>query len=518
MRRRTITRAARYLGAVLAVVTLALAGLALGMRVAGSQVYETALGDVRIEVEPALSGEVDAYIPIADWGLRADAFTGPIRLQAEVRSVDRRAVLRAAAGSREVLDSARDQLDDAAARALVRAALFGLAGAALMGVVAFLLLTALRRQGLKFRVGAGAAVLLTGAAVLVVSVLLARSTFDPGAFERPRFYARGAELLQLLDAAAHSDERADRYSSKLEGTLIRLSDLLANSGVGGEPIGDGNDRRRALLGSDLHVNGLVIEPLEELAQPDGPVFFVGDFGHAGSESEARLIAPRLRRLGSRVIAVSGNHDSTPLMRRLAGAGITVLTEDGRLTPDGDKEGPPVIEAAGLKVAGYSDPLEWHGDDPDDPERIFSFSEFPDEEARRGEAEEALVRWFDSLPQAPDIVLVHQNGLAQHLAETVGARPGRQPLVVLTGHDHKQHVTRHDRVVVVDAGSAGAGGVLGIGDERVAVGDLHFASDSPALRAVDLIEVDPFSGGAQAQRVIVEGNMCDEGEASCLLSP
>ncbi len=517
MRRPPLKRLARYLAAALAALTLALAGVAVGMRVAGSQVYETELGDVRIEVEPALSGEVDAYIPIADWGLRADAFRGPIRLQAELRSVDRRAVLRAAAGSREVLTNARDQLDDAAATALVRAALFGFAGAVLMGGVAFLLLRVAgrpRRHGLA----AAAVVAGTGALVIVVSVLLARSTFDPDAFERPRFYARGAELLQLLDAASHSDERADRYSSKLEGTLIRLSDLLANSGVGGPPIGGPDGSRRALLGSDLHSNSLVIEPLEELAQPDGPVFLVGDFGHAGSESEARLLAPRLRRLGSRVIAVSGNHDSTALMRRLASVGVTVLTEDGQLRSDGRKAGTPVVRTAGLRVAGYSDPLEWHGDDPDDPERIFSFTEYPDEEAARAEAEADLVRWFDSLPERPDVVLVHQNGLAQHLAETVGARPGRRRLIVLTGHDHKQHVTRYDQAVVVDAGSAGAGGVLGIGDERVAVGDLHFAADSPALASVDLIEVDPFSGAALAQRVIVQGNECDEGEASCELSP
>ena len=517
MRRRAITRAARYLAAALAVALLALAGVAVGLRVAGPQVYDTALGEVRLEIEPALTGEVDAYIPIADWGLRADAFTGPVRLQAEARSVDRRAVLRAAAGSQEVLDSARDQLDDAARRALIRAALFGFAGAVLMGAVAFLIAGAAGRPP-RQRIAAGAAVVGVGAAVIVVTLLLARSTFDPDAFERPRFYARGAELLQLLDAAADSDERADRYSSKLEGTLIRLSDLLANSGVGGPPVGGDGRQRRALLGSDLHANTLVVEPLEELAQPGSPVFFTGDFGHAGSESEARLIAPRLRRLGSRVVAVSGNHDSTALMRRLAEAGVTVLTGDGRLTADGDTRGGPVVRIAGLRVAGWPDPLEWQGDDPDDPERIFSFSELPDEEERRADAEEDLVRWFDALPRRPDVVLVHQNGLAQHLAETVGARPGGRRLLVLTGHDHKQHVTRYDGVVVVDAGSAGAGGVLGIGDERVAVGDLHFADGSPALNAVDLIEVDPFSGAAQAQRVIVEGNGCDEGEPSCLLSP
>ena len=36
-----------------------------------------------------------------------------------------------------------------------------------------------------------------------------------------------------------------------------------------------------------------------------------------NETEARLITSRLRRLGPRVVAVSGNHDSTDLMRRMA---------------------------------------------------------------------------------------------------------------------------------------------------------------------------------------------------------
>jgi hypothetical protein len=92
-------------------------------------------------------------------------------------------------------------------------------------------------------------------------------------------------------------------------------------------------------------------------------------------------------------------------------------------------------------------------------------------------------------------------------------------VVLTGHDHKQHVDLHgDDVVVVDAGSAGAGGVLGIGDEAVAVGDVNFAATDAQVRWVDLIEVDPFSGAAQAERVIVEGGECDEDDDECQLGP
>jgi hypothetical protein len=181
-------------------------------------------------------------------------------------------------------------------------------------------------------------------------------------------------------------------------------------------------------------------------------------------------------------------------------------------------GPAVIEVSGMRVAGWADPLEWVGPDPEDPERIFSFSELDDADARRKAAETDLVEWFDGLVERPDIVLVHQNGLAQHLAATLAEREGQKPLVILTGHDHKQHVDRHGPVVVVDAGSVGAGGVLGVGDERVGLGDLHFAARTPTLAAVDLIEAEPFTGGASAQRVIVDGHECGDDEPSCLLSP
>jgi predicted phosphodiesterase len=488
------------------------------MRVAGAQTYSTELGVVRLEVEPRLQGEIDAYIPIADWGIRADAFSAPLKLRGEVRSVNRRSVLRAAGGNGEVLERARSQLDDAAASAFLREAAFAAGGLLLAAAVVALVLVAVKRPRRRVLIGVTGAIVGVGVVAIAATILLARNTFDPDAFEHPRFYAHGAELVQLLNAAAHSDERAERYQSKVEGTLVRLSDLLASSGVGNEADGSIEAGRRALLASDLHANGFVVRALEQLSQPGIPVFFVGDFGHAGSEAEARVIAPRLRGLGSRVVAVSGNHDSTALMRGLADVGVTVLTTDGQLDEDGKPTGPEVIDVRGLKVAGWSDPLEWSGSDPDDPERIFSFSELDDGDARRAAAEDDLVDWFDGLPEPPDIVLVHQNGLAQHLARTVAGRPGHKPFIVLTGHDHKQHVDRHGDIIVVDAGSAGAGGVLGVGDERVAVGDLHFYPQSDGLRAVDLIEVDPFSGAAQAQRVIVEGNECDADDTECELSP
>ena len=69
------------------------------------------------------------------------------------------------------------------------------------------------------------------------------------------------------------------------------------------------------------------------------------------------IVPALARLGSPVVAVSGNHDSRPLMLAAARAGVIVLTRNGRLLEDGSTTGDPVVTVDGLEVAGFEDPLE-----------------------------------------------------------------------------------------------------------------------------------------------------------------
>ena len=518
-RRGLTVRVLRVVAAALLVAALAVGGVLLGLRVAGPTTERTPLGSVTLEVEPALHGEIDAYVPIADWGVRARAFDGPVRLRAEIRSVARGGVLRAATGDREVVDATRARLDDAAAGALVRSGAFALGGAAAAGLVVALALLAARRRRRHAAI-AGAATLLLAAAIVVATGLTARGTFDAEAFERPSFYARGAELMQLLDAASRTQRQAERYQANAENGVRSFSALLAEglTGEAGFPAaGDDGEERVAVLGSDLHNNTLIMRSVEALAGGDRPVFFVGDFGHQGSEAEVRLIAPRLARLGPRVVAVSGNHDSSLLMRALARNGVTVLTASGRLRGDGSVDRDPVIEVMGLKVAGAADPLEWQGEDPADPDRIFSFPELPDGDAARAAAETRLVRWFDGLPERPDVVLVHQNGLAQHLAAELHARGDQQPLVVLTGHDHKQHVDRHGEVVVVDAGTVGAGGVFGVGSEKAGLGELHFAASGGILRHVDLVETEPLTGATQAQRVIVGPNRCEDPRERCKLS-
>jgi predicted phosphodiesterase len=261
--------------------------------------------------------------------------------------------------------------------------------------------------------------------------------------------------------------------------------------------------------ADLHGNRLVLRPLRRLFS--GRPIFVGDFGQRGTRAEADAFIPQVTALGDSLVAVSGNHDSRSFMRRLARAGVTVLTDRGRLRPGGGTDGKPVRRIAGLRIAGWPDPLEWRGRDPGDPRRVFSFAERPDGEREYARAVRRLVRWFEGLRPRPDVVLVHPNGLAQRLARQVSeTQPGRE-LLVLTGHDHRQHIDRYGDVLVVDAGTVGAGGVFGVATESVGLAQLHIPGGRVLPRAVDLIRVEPVSGAASAERVVVSSPRACERE-------
>jgi ATP-dependent protease HslVU (ClpYQ) peptidase subunit len=181
------------------------------------------------------------------------------------------------------------------------------------------------------------------------------------------------------------------------------------------------------------------------------------------------------------------------MRRLAQAGAIVLTHTGRMAGDGTVTGPPVISVDGLMVAGYEDPLA---------SQAGSFghrldltpAELTDETAR-------VETWFDSLSVRPDVVLVHDFRVAAALRVHVAADAGPR-VMILTGHDHRQHVDRSGDVVEVDGGTLGAGGVFAVGHAAAGFAQVHLTADGwPA--AVDLISADPITGDATARRIVLD---------------
>jgi hypothetical protein len=139
-----ITVVAPVLRAVLvAVVTLALAlgGVWLGVRLATPGEYGTPLGRISVAIDQARHGEIAAYVPLADWGVRARAYSAPVAVHIEPRTLDRQAALRAAEGERSLLRRSERALRDAIRHAVLRTLRFALGGAAAVaGIVALVLL------------------------------------------------------------------------------------------------------------------------------------------------------------------------------------------------------------------------------------------------------------------------------------------------------------------------------------------------------------------------------------------
>jgi predicted phosphodiesterase len=505
------TRLPRPACLTLAALALAIAGLLLGLRLAGATAHDTALGRVSFDVEPSLSGGVEAYVPVADWGLRAPAFDGPFKLRVELRTLDRQALLDAAAGDRSQLERARADLREGASDATLRALVWAGAATAVLCLLALFVSPAARRAK-------AALPLATAAAFVVIAgggLLLARATFDEAALHSPTYYAHGAELERLL-AAAETERVRSGYGSELESVLRSVSTVLAD-----EPVTRPGERQ-LFLGSDLHANALVIDPLAAFFA-GAPVLLAGDFGQRGTRPEASLIAPQVAALGNRVIAVSGNHDSALFMRALADHGVTVLGERvengfGESAPRARRArgSPSVVDVDGLKVAGFPDPFEARDGDPGAPDRPLDYDELPDGEALAERSAERLRRWFAALPRSPDVVMVHQSPLADSLAGSLYEDGYSQPLVIATGHDHEQHVERYGAITVVDGGTVGAGGVFDAAVAFSGLAHLYFDEDRPVLRSVDLIAVEPFSGRARGARVVID-SLCP-GEDRCTYRP
>ena len=480
----------RFTALLLVCAVSALLGAYLLIRAFASTVEPFSLGTVSVRASPSLEGHVDVYVPIVDWGVRASPYGAPVAVEMRFRSLDRDealVALRSGAPAREGLSDLRAELADIGRAAILRSTLLGVAGGIAGGMVGGAVVGAAlrRRRWLAYGAVVGLLVPLAYAGIVLATL----RQVDYAAFERPTFYAHGRELPRLLEFSEQLLTAGEGYTSSYEQSLAGLASLVAFASEGESP-----DTRTTpvVLASDLHANALVLPVLEGYTTGK-TVFLAGDFTLRGTTPESELV-PLIGDLGETVVAVSGNHDSRPFMLDLAGAGVIVLTRDGRLLPDGSTDGRPVVDIDGLQVAGYDDPLEGRTGHLEARPLDLSESEFV-------AASSELVAWFEALPSRPDIVVVHQHGLAHTLLESVADGEFEQPLLIFTGHDHEQHLHEEEGAVLVDGGTVGAGGPFEIGAQAAGFAEIHFA-DGAEARAVDLIEVEPISGEARASRTVL----------------
>lgn len=469
----------------LLLLLLLLVSFPLGARLAGWHTAETGAGSVAMRVTPDLPGGGSVYVPVADWGVRFQLFKSPLLLQAEPRTLDRQGALEIAAGNEALLRSAEREIRSGAEWALAR--YFGVVLLLLLlgGWTLWRIFPGLGKRFPLYALGGGFTLSL-------LFVSLALLTYNSGSFSQPSFYARGAELDQILNSfERESQGQQGSYRNNFQKVLRSVSSLLTESSFP-DP-GDGY-----IVASDIHSNALALQALGDLVG-SRPVFFVGDFGYDGNDGEAALLAPEIASVSERVIATSGNHDSGALMRELAGQGVEVLGSRGVLQVDGSWR-PGGIFLDGLLVRGWDDPLEWQGAWPGDPDRPFSLEQTP---GAREAAERELWSWWRRIRRKPDVLLIHQPALVEFLVGRLGNYP--RPLTILTGHDHLQWVQKEGNIRIVDAGSVGAGGILGIGREEAELAEIYFSSKE--LQTVDMIGVDPLEGSGRAERIQID-QMCE----------
>jgi predicted phosphodiesterase len=465
------------------VVVVTIAATAVGAYVALStytQTQELSVGRVQISVDPGHKGALDLYVPLVDWGVRFEGSVKlPARVQVDLRTVDRRTVTNIAQGGALDLQDIRQE-----ARGALKSYLINLIGIVVLSalVLGGLTAAALRnwsRPRLRYTFGASAATtILLGAALIA---------FLPprGKIADPQYYAFGPDIPRALQAVEAAQQSTEQLDQELDAQLVGLARLVTRPSER-TPI---TNQPTITIASDLHNNVIAI-PILERATNGGPLFFPGDLTDRGSPLEARFVS-RVVNLGKPFVFVSGNHDSDSLKRELARRGALVLTQYGKLNPDGSYAN-IINDVAGLKVAGYSDPFERRQND-----------NFKDryEPAPSTAQQDAFTNWMLPLVGKVDAILVHEPALIEPALATLKDRPPQRPIVFVVGHTHKADIQRLPGVDVINGGSVGAGGTGNLTEPtKMGIARLIFTRD-PSFQplAADLVEIDPGSGSATARR-------------------
>ena len=459
-------------------VTATLAG-GLAAMMAFREDRRLSVGTVTLSTTPFHRGALDVYVPLVDWGVRFRSMRFPARIHVDVKSVNRQAAARIAGGADVDVHGLRKDANDAIASYIRKLLAVILAASLAAGLVAAAALRS--RAGPRFRWLAATAV---GTTVLGFVALVL--TLPPrGQLQEPEYYANGGDIpraLKVVEEAASSSQVLDQ---EVNGQLVGLARLVVAPGRR-EPLAG---LPRLTLASDLHNNVLAIPTLESAAGR-GPLFFPGDLTDQGTPFETGLVH-RIVSAGHPFVFVTGNHDSDVLVKQLVKQGAIVLTQRGQLLRGG-KLGPVVVRAAGLRVAGYSDPFE----------RLKRHDfQSPQNPRPTKEQQRAFMDWLIPLVPKVDAVMVHEPALAETAVDYLRKHPPDHAIVFFEGHTHVQSVVTATNLVILNGGSIGAGGPANANEHTpLGLAVLTYQRGRRFIpMAADTVAIDPGTGSAKAQR-------------------
>jgi predicted phosphodiesterase len=454
---------ARTVGRILGPVLVGLVGAALALQAFAKTTVDAGPFLVQIEADFGRSVTDISLPPLGR--LRADTHGAPLHLRASLREVD---VEELQEGLRRGVDSVAAEVErstlDAAGRFVGWVILVGVAGAAALGLLAFR-----NRWLLVLRAT------LAGLLAVVLSVGFTAIGFDAAAFQAPSYTGSLRLVPQLFGPVQGAIERVGYFREELRRVVAGAA--RAYAAIESNPLGRG-DEVRVLHISDIHLSTLGYDFAQELSRSFDVdlVLDTGDTTSFGASNE-EFILSEIPGFGLPYVWVRGNHDSREFQEALGRV-------EGTVVLDGD-----TAEVDGFTIYGLGHPYfnEARGTPVGDE----------DVEALVEGAADRLLADVSALPDVPDIVMVHDDRMAEQIA-------GLVPLVI-SGHFHAAREEVRDGTVYLRVGTTGGAGPTGFtaeGDVPFSAEVLYFRENEEGqlrLVAWDVVTQFPESGSLEIAR-------------------
>lgn len=467
----------RSLGPRMRVLLFALMGALGGMIVfclAGAGSFSVGPAQISVQALPALDGQTILDLPPLG-AVEASTHWVPLTLKLTVQRVSVEALERYVSSgitTKELLAELESSARNAVPVLIVRILLLGLLGGLL---VAGLIRPKWPTASIPILAGTLTPLLLLGATAF---------SFNKNALSEPTLTGTLSSAPQLLGPLEEIPQRFDKFRDQLDEvgtTAFSVYRFLSEL----SPIP--TDAVRVLHISDLHLNPVGYDLALNVAQSFKvkAVIDTGDTTAEGTPAET-VFLDAANRLEVPYIWVRGNHDSKATQEAVAAL------------PNGQVLDEAVIDVEGITFAGFGDPTFTPG---------RSIEQTTDEQEKTKEryADEVLSK-VRSLPEEPDVVLVHDRAIAKSLE-------GDVPLV-LAGHGHRFDRRERKGTLFLSVGSTGGAGLESLSPESTnprALQVLYFHPLTHRLLAVDRIDVRGAIPRFTLTRLVFPQDKDDQGE-------
>jgi predicted phosphodiesterase len=474
----------RRFGSYVGVFAVSVAGVVLGLLLAGRTTDDLGPFQAEYSVLPSFTGGTEVAIPPLG-SLHLRTHHGPAHLQVRLESLDQDRT-RAIVTDPNALERASDGAVEDVSRG-VRRLVWQVAGVSVLGAM---LLGAVIYRSTRRVAGCGAVALV----LVLGSGIAAAGTFRAESIQEPRYEGLLTNAPAIVGDARRIADRYEEYREQLQRLVANVGRIYGT--VSTLPVYEPDiTTTRVLHISDMHLNPTAWSMVSTVVEQFDIdiVIDTGDITDWGSEPEASYVGA-IAALHVPYVYIRGNHDSA------ATAAAVARQPNARVLDN------TVTEVDGLVIAGIGDPR-------------FTPDKSADGTESLEETGKSLAWNIRTAGRNVDIALVHDPLAAPPLA---GSCP-----VVLAGHKHKREVSRLDmrdgrippegRTLLMTQGSTGGAGLRGLEKEEptpLAMSVLYFDDQDKKLQAYDDITV----GGTGQSEVTLQRNIVRPDEEAPEPSP